>query len=96
MLFHESENQRWDGTFVLGVKFSWKKHQRFLSVSASDGYQSDTIEIDFSMNNCIKKVDSIFQKVEKITYQQIMNRHLEDYQPLFKQSKLYLNEEDNG
>ena len=25
-----------------------------------------------------------------------MNRHLEDYQPLFKQSKLYLNEEDNG
>lgn len=73
-----------------------KASEILVLLAASDGYQSDTIEIDFSMNNCIKKVDSIFQKVEKITYQQIMNRHLEDYQPLFKQSKLYLNEEDNG
>ena len=76
--------------------FVEKASEILVLLAASDGYQSDTIEIDFSMNNCIKKVDSIFQKVEKITYQQIMNRHLEDYQPLFKQSKLYLNEEDNG
>ena len=64
-------------------------------LTAADGYQSDTLEIDFSMEKCIQKVNSVLQKIGKRTYQQIINRHLEDYQLLFERSKLYLGEEDN-
>lgn len=47
---------------VNGKVFVEKASEILVLLAASDGYQSDTIEIDFSMNNCIKKVDSIFQK----------------------------------